>query len=201
MRTVRKALERALPLALLVGGMTSCQAPAPASSQTAAAESAPPVAEASAWNELQALDPRTPVPLLPQMAWHQKQNMQDHLLVVQEVLAAVVRDDFEGAAKAAARMGLSDSMQQQCEHMGQGAPGFTERAIAFHKQADLVVSAARAGDRAGVLRELSSTITHCTSCHASFKQEVVSPAEWSARVGSDELPTPMGMHHHHAPPE
>ena len=196
--TKLKALGTALHSALLLAVLVACQ-----QAKTAEPPSQPtaPVEKESGWDELHEIDPRTPVPLLPQMAWHQKQNMQDHLLVVQEVIAALAQDDLESAAKAAGRMGLSDSMQQQCEHMGQGAPGFTERAIAFHRQADLVAEAARAGDKERVLKELSSTLTACTSCHASYKQEVLSSEQWTERVGADELPTHMGMHHHHAPPE
>lgn len=200
MTNVHVARGGAGTAALLLVGLFGCQQapPAPSSSE-AHAHSVDVSASQSGWDELHALDPRTPVPLMPQMAWHQKQNMQDHLQVVQEVLAAVAKDDLDSAARAASRMGLSDSMQQQCEHMGQGAPGFTERALAFHRQADLVANAARAGDRDAVLRELSSTLTMCTSCHASYKQEVVSREQWSARshpssTGSESSSTSRAVH-------
>jgi DNA-binding MarR family transcriptional regulator len=38
---------------------------------------------------LDRMDTRAPVPLLPMMANHQKQNMRDHLVAVQEIVAAL----------------------------------------------------------------------------------------------------------------
>ncbi len=66
------------------------------------------------------------------MAEHQKQNMRDHLAAVQEIVAALGRDDLDGVAKAASRMGYSEAMGRMCEHMGAAAPGFTPLALDFH---------------------------------------------------------------------
>src|SRR5690606_17695123 len=118
---------------------------------------------------LDALDDRAPVPLLPMMALHQKRNMQDHLLAVQEVVGALARDDHAAAAAAARRLGTSDEMIRQCNHMGSGAPGFTERAVAFHRTADEIGAAAEAGDTAAVLAALERTLGTCTGCHATYK--------------------------------
>lgn len=133
---------------------------------------------------LDELDERTPVPLLPMMANHQKQNMRDHLLAVQEIVAAVAVDDYSGAERAAGRMGFSEPMAQMCTHMGAGAPGFTERALEFHHTADTIAVAARAHDHAAVVDALGKTLSACTGCHAAFKQEVVDEATWSERTGA-----------------
>jgi hypothetical protein len=123
---------------------------------------------------LDKLDGRRPVPLLPMMAQHQKQNMREHLEAVQEVVAAAAVSDFNQVALAAKRLGFSETMGRMCEHMGAGAPGFTEQALAFHHTADEIASAARRQDGPAVLAALSKTLTACSSCHATFKQQPVS---------------------------
>jgi len=122
---------------------------------------------------LDQLDRRRPLPLLPMMAQHQKQNMREHLEAVQAVVAAAAVNDFAKVALAADRMGFSETMGRMCEHMGAGAPGFTEQAIAFHHTADEISTAAKQKDGPGVLGALSKTLTACTSCHETFKQQLV----------------------------
>jgi cytochrome c556 len=107
------------------------------------------------------------------MANHQKQSMRDHLTVVQEVVSATATRDFAKVAHAAQRMGYSEAMGQMCEHMGAGAPGFSEQALAFHHSADRIVDAARREDSVAVLGALSQTLAACTACHASYKQKLV----------------------------
>jgi len=122
---------------------------------------------------LDELDQRRPVPLLPMMAKHQKENMREHLQAVQEVVAAAAVDDFDKAAAAAKRMGFSEAMGQMCEHMGAGAPGFTEQALAFHHTADEIATAASNRNGPAMLLALSKTLRACTNCHATFKQQLV----------------------------
>jgi hypothetical protein len=124
------------------------------------------------------MDTRTPVPLLPMMANHQKQNMRDHLVAIQEVVAALASDDYAAVEKAAGRIGFSEQMGQMCTHMGAGAPGFTDQALDFHHTADRIASAARERDQKQVLSELSATLRTCTSCHAGWKQQVVDEQAW-----------------------
>jgi len=139
---------------------------------------------ASPAEALDRLDARAPVPLLPMMAQHQKQNMRDHLLAVQEIVAAVASDDFAAVERAARRIGSSETMGQMCSHMGAGAPGFTEQALGFHRRADEITAAARARDRRRVLAELGTTLQTCTSCHAAWKQRVVDEATWQRLAAS-----------------
>jgi cytochrome c556 len=124
------------------------------------------------------MDRRAPLPLLAMMAEHQKQNMREHLMAVQGIVAAISRDDMDGVAKAASRIGYSESMGQMCEHMGAAAPGFTERALDFHRTADAIGEAARRGDRPAVLTALDRTLQVCVGCHAAYRQEVVDDATW-----------------------
>ncbi len=149
--------------------------------QTAAAGTATPTGTASpACEALDVLDGRTPVPLLPMMAHHQKENMRDHLVAVQEIVGALAAKDFAAVEKAAARIGYSEQMGHQCSHMGAGAPGFTEQALVFHRTADRIGEAARKQDEAGVLAALGATLSTCTGCHAGFKQQVVDDAGFAA---------------------
>ena len=127
---------------------------------------------------LDAIDTRTPLPLLPMMANHQKQNMRDHLVAVQEIVQGLATNDYDAVEKAARRIGYSDEMGQMCTHMGAGAPGFTEQSIRFHHTADRIAEAARSKDRAKVLGELGTTLQTCTACHAVWKQRVVDDLAW-----------------------
>jgi hypothetical protein len=158
--------------------------------QPAPAVTAPPArVTENAANALDRVDLRRAVPLLPMMANHQKQNMRDHLVAVQEIAAGLAVGDFAGVEQAAARIGFSESMGQMCTHMGAGAPGFAEQAIEFHRTADRVTKAARERDARGVLSELAATLQTCTSCHAVWKQQVVDEATWQ-RLTSLAPPAP-----------
>jgi hypothetical protein len=125
-----------------------------------------------------ALDTRTPLPLTAMMAEHQKQNMRDHLAAVQEIVAALAVDDMPAVEKAARRIGYSDSMAQMCQHMGAGAPGFTDMALTFHRTADAIADAARGGDRKAATAALAATLSTCVGCHAAYRQQVVDEATW-----------------------
>ena len=159
----------------------SCRAtPEPPSSASApGSASASPTVAASTSNAqaaLDRLDSRVPVPLLPMMANHQKQNMRDHLVAVQEIVAGVGANDFDAIDKASKRIGYSEQMGMMCSHMGAGAPGFTEQALKFHRTADKIGDAARSRNMKTVLSALSETMTTCTGCHATFKQHIMDDA-------------------------
>jgi len=159
-------------LAVSLAVLSACarepsSAPRPTPSATSALGMTPAVAA------LDRLDARAPVPLLPTMAQHQKQNMRDHLVAVQEIVAGLAASDFAAVERAAGRIGTSESMQQMCSHMGAGAPGFTDQALAFHQTADRIGAAARDQAHDRVLSELSRTLETCTACHARWKQKVV----------------------------
>jgi len=139
-----------------------------ASAPLAASRTSPSPSES-----LDKLDQRHPLPLLPMMAQHQKQNMREHLEAVQEVVAAAAAGDFDNVAVAAKRMGYSETIGPMCEHMGAGAPGFTEQALAFHHTADEIAAAATRRDSGEVLAALSKTLKACTKCHSTYKQRPV----------------------------
>jgi hypothetical protein len=150
-----------------------------------------PVNEAPAFgaDALAALDDRAPVPLEPMMAWHQKQQMQDHLKAVQRIVDGAARGDWEAVAAAGAQIGSSPEMQQTCERMGAGAPGFTELALEFHRRADAIGEAAKTHDTAAVLRATSYALQACTECHGKYRQDVVDAQGFQDRTGL----APMSM--------
>jgi hypothetical protein len=160
----------------------------------------PPVASSPApdtcapFAELDALDPRTPVPLQPMMAWHQKQNMQEHLVAIQRITDGLAREDWDEISEAAKLIETSPQMQQMRQHVGAGAEGFTELALEFHRRADAIGEAAGSHDGPAVLRATSNTLQACTGCHAAYRQEIVDATTWEQRTGSAHDPAMMHGH-------
>ena len=167
---MRPALLFALPLAL-----SACHG----------YESAPEPTPAAALDQL---DTRVPIPLVPMMANHQKQEMRDHLAAVGEIVVALGSDDFAALERAASRIGFSEPMGQMCAQVGAGAKGFTEQALGFHHAADRIAAAARDRDRVRVLGELGATLQSCVACHAVWKQQAVDEPTWG-RLTSTAPPT------------
>lgn len=161
-------------------------------------QAAPDNSACAPFFELNNLDTRTPVPLQPMMAWHQKQNMNEHLVAIQRITQGLVDSDWDAIAAASRLIESSPEMEQMCNHMGAGAPGFTELALEFHRRADAIGAAARARDSAATLKATAHTLQACTTCHATFRQEVVSQQIWQERTGSAHTPpADMHMHMHH----
>ncbi len=181
----------AIAIGVLVGACTRDLSPPPGIAMAPAPTSSP--ATLPAGEALDALDDRQPIPLLPMMANHQKQNMRDHLDAVQAIVAALAVEDYPAIETAAGRIGLSEEMGQMCNHMGMGAPAFTEQALGFHRTADRIAVAAKARDRGQVLTELGATLATCTACHATWKQQVVDEPTWRG------LTSASAPHADHAP--
>lgn len=188
-------LIQMVPLGVVT--LAGCDDKPPAASSSSSSSTAPARSEAAAplaggpHAALDELDPRTAVPLQPMMAWHQKQNMQEHLVAIQGIVEGLASEDWDAIAKASALIESSPQMQQMCQHMGAGAPGFTELALGFHERADAIGEAARAHDGPAVLSATSNTLLACTGCHASYRQELVDAETWAQRTGSDHDPAAM----------
>jgi len=112
------------------------------------------------------------------MAQHQRANMREHLVAVQEILAALSTNGFSAVERAALRIGYTEEMAQMCEHMGAGAAGFTEMAIHFHRTADTIGTAAKLRDADATLKAVASTLQTCIGCHATYRQQIVDEATW-----------------------
>ena len=181
-----------IPIICLILGATGCRRGPSSVPVRVPVPPAPNPVATSAAAVFDALDTRVPVPLLPVMANHQKQNMREHLAAVQEIIGAVGANDFDAISRAAARIGYSEQMGQMCNHMGAGAPGFTDQALRFHHTADKISEAARAGDMPGVLGALGATLATCTGCHAVFKQRIVDEATWASLAAQSAPPRRAG---------
>ncbi len=179
------------PKAAATGSSSTTPAPKAAAPKAAAASAPQAPVAAGPVAALNAMDPRTPVPLQPMMAWHQKQNMQQHLVAIQRITGGLAGKNWDEIARAASMIESSPQMQQMCQHMGAGAKGFTKLALEFHRRADAIGVAARAHDSVGVLRATSNTLKTCTGCHATFRQDVVDASTWQARTGSSHDPAAM----------
>jgi len=173
----------------LLATLSACAHPGGAVASPAPAElpvAEPPVAEPPGAGGLDAaaMDGRTPVPLTPMMAEHQKLQMRGHLEAVSAVVRGLGREDWAAVEAAGQQLGSSPSNTMMCQHMGAGAPGFPALGLGFHATADGFAQAAQAGDRAAVVQALGDTLAACTSCHAQFRQEIVSEAEYARLTGA-----------------
>lgn len=177
-------------LAAVLGSLALTLLALPAEAEPAQSVALPVAGACEAQSVLADLDGRTPLPLMPMMAHHQKQNMRDHLVAVQEVVAALAAEDFPAVERAAARIGYSEQMAAMCTHMGAGAPGFTDQAMNFHHTADTIAEAAKRKDAKAVASTLGATLRTCTGCHATYRQDVVDRETWSSRTS---MPAPGGM--------
>ena len=189
-RRIGEQIQRVLAFIPLLAGAAAlgCQPSPPPHADVTAPSANTPITPVAL---LDAMDSRKPVPLLPMMANHQKENMRGHLVAVQKIVAGLAADDFGGIERASLDLGFSDQMGKMCSHMGAGAPGFTEQALAFHHTADTIGVAARAHDKVAVTKALNDTLQTCTSCHATWKQQVVDDGTWKEKTGSA---SPTGMH-------
>ncbi len=175
-----------LLVALLLGGCSQA-APVPAPPVAPGPAAASPAVSTSASDprdQAEAMDTRTPVPLTPMMATHQKEQMRDHLVAVDEIVTALATDDWPTMQSAAARLGSSPENTMMCEHMGAATPGFTGRGLEFHHTADALSTAAQAQDHAGVVKALAATLSACTKCHADFRQDIVTGPEFAVATGT-----------------
>ena len=119
-------------------------------------------------------DNRQPVKMTIEMSVHQLKNMRDHLDAVTSIVEALGSKDFKKMETESLRLASSPKMEMMCNNMGKATPGFTKMGLALHKSADQLVHIARKKDYNRFVKKLGKTLRTCTSCHSSFKQEVVS---------------------------
>lgn len=173
-------MTRWILILLVSAGVTACHRPPKSAPQGDLPATSVATGSPSALTAFDAMDTRIAVPLLPMMANHQKETMRDHLAAVQEIVLGVGGKDFGSIERAARRIGYSEQMGLMCNHMGSGAPGFTEQALRFHHTADKISAAADGHDMPGVLSALGETLATCTGCHSVFKQRVVDERTWAS---------------------
>lgn len=173
----------ALAAATVFVACSSTPEPTPSAAEPANTSAAPAAASTSAWDRLSAIDSRAPVLQPPPMANHMRTEMRDHLVVVQEVVAGLATDDFDAVASAAGRIASKPNSAEMCETMGKGADGFSEQALGLHRAGDALLAAANKQDRAATFEALNVTLATCTSCHATYRQEVVTMKAFQSATG------------------
>ena len=129
-------------------------------------------------------DTRKPLPLTAMMAEHQKQNMRGHLEAIRDLTEAFVSKNFKQIEDAGKRLGTSPEMKMMCDHMGRGAPGFTEMALRMHSEADKITEAGQKKNLKAAMVATNRTLQSCTACHAVYKQEILSEVDWKKAIES-----------------
>ncbi|RLA62819.1 MAG: hypothetical protein DRQ89_08410 [Epsilonproteobacteria bacterium] len=129
-------------------------------------------------HEINSSDKRRPVKMTAEMSKHQLKNMRDHLEAIASIVSALAIKDFEKMQKESVRLASSPKMKMMCNNMGKATPGFTEMGLVLHSTADKLVHAAKKKDYDLFVKKLGATLRTCTSCHSTFKQEIVSQEEF-----------------------
>ena len=127
-------------------------------------------------------DKRKPVIMTKKMAQHQLKNMREHLEALTEIVEAMGQKNFKEMQYAALKLASTPQMNRMCNNMGKATPGFTEMGLALHQSADKLVHYAKQRKYDEFVKGLGATMRTCTSCHASFKQKVVTQEEMHKSV-------------------
>lgn len=114
-------------------------------------------------------DNRISLNLSPEKAQHQLMNMRSHVVAVQSIINYLSKDEFEKASEVAAtKLGLTDEMKMMCTSFNNEE--FERLGLEFHNNADKMSQIFKAKDKNKSLEALSTTMTSCITCHATFKQ-------------------------------
>ncbi|NOY48926.1 MAG: cytochrome c [Chlorobi bacterium] len=114
-------------------------------------------------------DNRISLNLSPEKAQHQLMNMRSHVVAVQSIINYLSKDEFEKASEvAASKLGLTDEMKMMCTSFNNEE--FERLGLEFHNNADKMSQIFKAKDKNKSLEALSTTMTSCITCHATFKQ-------------------------------
>lgn len=114
-------------------------------------------------------DSRISLNLSPEKAQHQLMNMRSHVVAVQSIINYLSKDEFEKASEVAAtKLGLTDEMKMMCTSFNNEE--FERLGLEFHNNADKMSQIFKAKDKNKSLEALSTTMTSCITCHATFKQ-------------------------------
>lgn len=131
---------------------------------------------------LQSADTRIVVGFPKPVYDHTLQSMRSHLEAIDQVIARIAEQDFEGAALAVDR-GLGIGHQHGADGLRSGRAfmpeGMRSLGHQMHMRArDLAVTlrdATVTSDTTAVLRALGAVTTTCTTCHQAYRLEPKSP--------------------------
>lgn len=116
-------------------------------------------------------DSRERVKLPPMMQEHMLNNMRDHLVALDEILAGLAVGKPDQAAETAERrLGLSALERHGASHMAQFMPPrMQEIGTQMHRAASRFALAAQEGDAARTYAALREVTASCVACHAGYR--------------------------------
>jgi len=116
-------------------------------------------------------DSRVMVELPGHMKAHMLQNMRNHLVIIDQLLALISEDKFDQAADIAeSELGMSSLHKHGAAHMAQFYPkGMQQAGTNMHKSASQFARTAQEGDLLDTLKALQKITASCTVCHAGYR--------------------------------
>lgn len=122
-----------------------------------------------------ALDARQKIDMPEMMREHMLGNMRDHLRALQEIQAALAKNEFGGAADIAEqRIGMSSLETHGAAHMAPHMPKpmqniGTEMHRAASRFARTAQEASVKGDMSPVFEAYSKILQQCVACHSAYR--------------------------------
>ncbi len=125
--------------------------------------------------EASSADARQLVKFPEPMRVHTLANMRDHLQALQEIQAALAKDDFDGAAAVAEkRLGMTSLALHDAAHLAGFMPEpMQQMGTAMHRAASrFAVAAQDAGathDARPAMAALAEVTRQCIACHTAYR--------------------------------
>ncbi len=122
-----------------------------------------------------AADARQKIDMPPMMQEHMLDNMRDHLRALQEIEAALTKNDFDKVADIAEqRLGLSSLEAHGAAHMAPYMPKpMQDIGTAMHRAASRLAQTAQEaavkGNMAPVQAGLAALLQQCVACHETYR--------------------------------
>lgn len=116
-------------------------------------------------------DGRKIVELPAPMKQHMLASMRDHLAALQEIQAALAREDFDKVEEVAEhRLGQSSYTKHKAAHLGQRMPeGMRAIGKEMHRAASHLALNAKTADWQKSIANLSELTQQCVTCHAAYR--------------------------------
>lgn len=116
-------------------------------------------------------DDRQLVELPPMMQQHMLTNMRDHLMAIDEILAALAANQPDKAAELAEqRLGMSSLASHGAAHMAPHMPKeMQEIGTGMHRAASRFALTAQEGDVLSAYASLRNVTASCVACHEAYR--------------------------------
>ena len=116
-------------------------------------------------------DSRQQVDLPAPMKEHMMANMRDHLVVINEIQAALAAKNFDKVEELAEnRLGQSSFQVHGANHLGRYMPeGMRRAGTDMHRAASQLALTAKEGDLQTTIAGLAEVTSRCVACHATYR--------------------------------